>query len=239
MVKELKNITGVIVKMQRKDDIAKTVLPRQQLHGIVTRDGKPVKSGWVGLWYLRPDRDVVNASIQRGRVVAPQGIAFASATIIDGKYRLEAPPYDEADWHVVVETPDRSLTQIGPIRIKLREERKLDIACVPPGSISGKVKDVPKGWEGYLWIVAFTKTGIRAETRVQTDGGFFIPSLAPGEYGLKVGHDGYLDPEVPRGKDLTPASHKISPDPWKAARTANVKSGQVSTGVELTPPAMD
>jgi hypothetical protein len=212
-VKELKNITGLVVKMKREADGVKTVLPKQQLHGAVTRDGQPVKVGWVGLWYLRRDFNSVNAPVLRGRTAELEPFVLASAPIIDGKYRLEVPPYDDTNWYVVVEAPGQPLTQIGPVKVKLREEKKLDLACVQGGSIAGKVKDVPKGWEGHLWVIAFTKTGVRAEVRVNFDGTFHLGSLPPGEYGVKVGHDGYLDAEVPRGKAITEASHKTPATP--------------------------
>ena len=64
---------------------------------------------------------------------------------------------------MVVEEPDQPLTQVGPIKIAVNEKKPLDIVCTEGGSIRGCVKNVPSGWEGYLWAVAFTKTGIQMQ----------------------------------------------------------------------------
>ena len=142
-VKQVKNISGLVVKMKKEADGAKTVLPKQYLFGSVTREGRPVKVGWVGLWYVRKDLNATNAPILRGRTVDGFPIYLASAPLIDGKYRLELP--DDDEYYMAVEEPGQPLTQIGPIAVKLRQEKKLDIACVKGGSISGKVNNVPKG----------------------------------------------------------------------------------------------
>jgi Carboxypeptidase regulatory-like domain len=99
------------------------------------------------------------------------------------------------------------------------------------------VKNVPAGWEGHLWAIAFTKSGIRAETRVNADGTFRLEHVPPGEYGVKVGHDGYLDAEVPRiGSKVTEADWNRQANAWKAARVVRVQPGHVSDGVELELP---
>ena len=104
---------------------------------------------------------------------------------------------------MVVEEHGHALTQVGPIKIGVNEKRQLDIACTEGGSIRGHVKNVPTGWEGHLWAVAFTKTAIQAETRLSPAGEFCFQQLPPGEYGLKVGHDAYNDSEVPRDRPPT------------------------------------
>jgi hypothetical protein len=124
----------------------------------------------------------------RGRTVIGDPIAFGSAPIQDGKYSLNVRIQDD-DWYVAAEEPGQPLTLVGPIEVKLNEKKHLDIACTEGGSIRGRVTNVPSGWEGNLWAVAFTKTAIQAEARVNTSGEFSFPHLPPGEYGLKVGHD--------------------------------------------------
>jgi hypothetical protein len=225
--------------MKKEADGAKTVLPKQWITGAVARDGHPVKVGWVGLWYLRPEGDAVNGPIQRGRTVAEGAVVLARAPIIDGKYRLEVPEADE-NWYVVAEEPGHAPTQMGPIAVALRQEKSLDIACVKGSSITGKVQNVPNGWEGHLWVVAFTKTGIRAETRVDRDGTYRLDKLPPGEYGVKVGHDAYLDAEVPRGKGIPKEAWEKRADPWKNARVVRVEVGRLSADVQLElPPGSD
>jgi hypothetical protein len=138
-MKELKNITGLTVKMKKTADGTKTVLPKQFLFGAVTRNGRPVKTGWVGLWYVRKNLNSVNAPVLRGRVVDGLTFYLEHAAIVNGSYRLEMP--DDDEYFVVAEEPGHAPTQIGPIGVKLRQERKSDIACVKGGSISGKVND--------------------------------------------------------------------------------------------------
>jgi hypothetical protein len=221
------------VKMKKDANVAKTILPKQFITGTVTRDGRPVKTGWVGLWYVRRDFNAMNAPILRGRTAELQPFVLGSALVVDGKYRLEV-PFEGG--YLVVEELGQPLTQVGPLAVKLREEKKLDIACVQGGTISGTVKNVPAGWEGHLWAIAFTKTGIRAEMRVTSDGTFRLEHLPPGEYGVKVGHDAYLDAEVPRGSKMTEADEKRPADGWKTARRVRVEPGHVSGGVELELP---
>ena len=47
------------------------------------------------------------------------------------------------------------------------QARETLLCTVDGGSITGKVRNVPKGWEGHLYVIAFTKTGILAEQRHQ------------------------------------------------------------------------
>ena len=55
---------------------------------------------------------------------------------------------------------------------------------------------MPPGWEGHVWVVAFSQTAVREEVRIARDGTFTLPPLPPGEYGLKAGHDAFEYPEV-------------------------------------------
>ena len=130
---------------------------------------------------------------QRTAVGEPR--VHASFPIRDGSYSLNVPFQNEA-WYVVAEEAGHPLTQVGPIAIGLNEKKSLDIACIEGGGISGRVKNVPRDWEGHLWVVAFSNTAIREESRSEPDGTFAFPALPPGEYGFEVGHDAYDDPEV-------------------------------------------
>ena len=51
----------------------------------------------------------------------------------------------------------------------------------------------PAEWAGSLWAVAFNHAGLRTETRLNPDGAFQFRQLPPGEYGLKVGHDAFME----------------------------------------------
>jgi hypothetical protein len=121
------------------------------------------------------------------------------------------------------------------VSIIVNQERELDVACTEGGSISGWVKGAPRGWQGFLWVVAFSKTGIRAETRVAPNGEFSLQGLPAGEYGVKVGHDAFDDAEVPQGT-VPPEDWERPADPWKRAAVITVRAGEDSAEFELEPP---
>ena len=222
--------------MKKKAAGVRPTVPQQRISGIVTRNGRPVKTGWVGLWAMRRKQNVVNAYILRGRTVIGDPIAYARAPIRDGKYSLDV-PFQDKEWYVVAEEPGQPLTQIGAIAVELNEQKTLDIACTAGGSIAGRVQNVPQGWRGHLWIVAFTKTGIRYETRVREDGSFLLVCLPPGEFGLKVGHDAYDDPDIPHDlRHVTKEGWDKLDDPWKGAKIVNVKPDRAASGIELELP---
>jgi protocatechuate 3,4-dioxygenase beta subunit len=241
LVKRLQPIDGIVVKLKKDKAGTKPEMQKQRFFGAVTRDGMPVKNGWVGLWALRRAPNAVNAWILRGRTVTPVPAVYSSVPIQDGTYSIET-PYQSEGWYVVVEEPDQAPTQVGPLSIGANEEKKLDIACVAGGGINGRVEKVPDAWKGQLWVVAFNATAVRAETRVDSDGRFSFKQLSPGKYGLKIGHDGCEfseHPEVSRanGPDDVPkeAWTRID-DPWQTATVVNVESGHETEGVRLQLP---
>jgi hypothetical protein len=232
-VTELKPIAGITDKMKKQTERSKPEMTRQRISGTVTRDGRPVEVGWVGLWApVRARHNAPNACVVRGRTVERGPAVFASAPIQDGAYVLDI-PFQDNDWYVAVEEPGQPLTQLGPIAVSLHQATTLDIACVKGGVIGGRVKGIPTGLEGHLWVVAFSKTAIRAEARVGRDGGFALPPLPPGEYGLKVGHDAYEDPDVPRGLDIPEEDWTRPADPWKRAKLVEMESGRDHAGIEV------
>ena len=201
-----------------------------------------MKVGWVGLWGMPRQEDAVNAGILRGRTVVGKPYAYESSPVFNGKYSIKV-PFQGDNWYVAAEEPGQPLTLIGPIKIDLNEKKQMDIECTDGGLIRGRVKNMPQGWAGHLWVVAFTKNAIQAETRVSRDGEFSFKMLPPGEYGLKVGHDAYKDSEVPH--PLSPEEwKKVSEkkaDPWQRAKLVNVKAGQETKNVklELPPPGSE
>jgi Carboxypeptidase regulatory-like domain len=233
-VTKLQPIDGLEVKLKRKAKGSRPQIQKQIITGTVTRDGKPVRLGWVGLWKVRRSGNLVNAPILRGRTTASPAARLASAMIRDGAYSLEV-PYQGSDWFVVAEEPSHALTQLGPLTIKANEEKTLDIACIEGGSILGEVKNVADGWQGQLWAIAFNATGVRAETRAGADGTFTFEQLPPGRYGLKVGHDAYTDSEMPRQDIHADAFSRLS-EPWSRAVAVTVESGGTVRGVELELP---
>ena len=236
-VTELKTIEGIVARMKRKTDGSAPQIAQQTIAGRVTRNGRPVQSGWVALWALPRPRNAPNSPVMRERTTVGEPLVHASFPIRDGSYSLNVPFQNEA-WYVVAEEAGHPLTQVGPIAIGLNEKKSLDIACTLGGCIRGRVKDVPRGWEGQLWVVAFSKTAIREESRAAPDGTFSFPALPPGEYGLKVGHDAYDDPEVYPGSLMRdhPEAFKENADPWKRAKVVSVRAGQTTEGVEVELP---
>ena len=237
-VDSLAPIEGLRVKLRKKDSGSAPTVPQQTIAGTVTDRGRPVETGWVGLWVVRPSANIVNAYIMRGRTVAGDPAILASAPIRDGQYRLTA-PFQGDDFYLVAEFPNRAPTQIGPLKVALGEAKSLDIDCVAGGAVQGTVKDRPADWEDDLWVVAFTDAGIRAETRVLRDGSFSLPNLPPGRYGLKVGHDAYRDSEVPRGSNIPANAWETTADPWKRAEAVHLSPGVVVEGIELRLPQQD
>jgi hypothetical protein len=236
---QLKPIVGIVVKLKKKKAGAVSDVARQSIAGVVTRHGKPVKTGWVGLWRLRQDCSAGMGWYMRGRTTVAEPCFIRSAIIHNGTYSLEVPYQDDA-WFVAVEEPGHALTQIGPIKIAVNEKKPLDVACVDGGSVRGRVQNVPAGWQGHLWAVAFTKTGIRVETRVGVDGTFCFQQLPPAEYGLKAGHNAYYDSELspPWKVDLSKEEWNRQIDPWQRATRAIVTAGHETRGVELQLPPM-
>ena len=238
LVSELKPVEAIVIRLRKKLKGTVSDVARQTISGTVTRDGKPVKVGWVGLWRLAGDGNETNVDILRGRTVSARPTVCASATIYEGQYRLDVPYQDDA-WYLAVEEPDQALTQIGPVSIGLNETQRRDIVCGKAGGISGRLKNVPSDWQGQLWIVAFTRTGVWLETRADEEGRFSFALLPPGEYGLKVGHDAYHDSEVPQPSDDAERWKKAfetNANPWKRAAVVQVEPGQVTEGVELELP---
>jgi hypothetical protein len=239
-VTQLQPVAGIEVKLRKKREGTVSDVAQQTISGTVSRHGQRVTSGWVGLIYRRHDEDPINSYMLRGRTVVGLQCTYDRAPVLDGTYALKV-PFQDDEWYVAAEEPGQPLTLIGPIKVELNEKKHLDIEYVDGGSIHGRVKDVPIGWEGNLWAVAFAKSAIQAETPVNADGSFSFSQLSPGEYGLKVGHDAYLDWEVPRGKSAmsNPALRDKKADPWKRAVIATVRPGSKTSGIELELPARE
>lgn len=234
-VTTLTPIDGINVKMRKRVEGSSPTVARQTISGEVTEGGRAVKTGWVGLWTIRRPEAAIGAPVRRGRTIAPTEIIYDRCPIRDGKYSLTV-PFQGEGFYLVAELRGRAPTQVGPISIALDEKKSLNIACVEGGAISGVVKNLLNGWENDLWVVAFTDTGIQAETRVSSDGTFSLHQLPPGRYGLKVGNDAYHDSEIPRRPNDTPKAWGAKPEPWKRAVVVEVKASQESDGVELELP---
>ena len=230
-VDALVTVQGIVARMKRKEDGSRPTMAKQAITGTVTRNGRPVASGWAVLWATRRARNAPNALVRRGRTIEAPPVIGHSAPIVDGKYTLQV-PY-QGTWYVVVEEPGRPLAQSGPIKVALGQDQTVDLPCPEGGFVRGRVEGVPDGWKGHGWVVAFSKSAVHSEARVEVDGTFAFPTLPPGEYGLKVGHDAYEDPETYPGK--LAQEHRESfnevPDPWKRAKVVKLEPGGTIEGV--------
>jgi hypothetical protein len=247
-VSELKPIEGIVVKMKPGSKLPRGQAVRRGITGRVTRAGRPVTSGLVCLVEVPESLNAPNAHVLRGRTTARPGIINQQAAPrADGRYTLDVPGLGKS-WYVVAQAPGQPPTIVGPLTVGLNEVKTVDVACTAAGSISGRVKFTPAGLEGHLWVVAFTKTGFRTEAPV-VRGCFTLPALPPGEYGLKVGHDAFVDAEtrVPLAdvkRELTKAetaalikAWNAPAEPWKRARVVRVEEGKQTAGIDLELPA--
>jgi hypothetical protein len=239
------NLSGIVVKLARltgekvKDET--TVVT-----GAVTRAGKPVGGGRIGGWQKRrTEMNRPNVAIHRGRTVPMEGYESVRTTVnVDGTFALEnvkaGPRF--GPWFFVYEELAGPPTIVGPVTIT-SNDRKLtvDIAVTPGGSIEGRVVNIPAAMAGQVWLIAFDTTIVRREALVSADGTFRIDDLPPGRIGLKVGHDAYTDPHVPRWEsreNLDVTQIQKLAEPWQGAVVVTVEPGKTSRDVvvDFRPP---
>jgi hypothetical protein len=236
-VTDLVDQSGVLVKLRRNTAGSRPAVATQAIEGTAMRDGMPVRTGWASLWKHAATRDAVNVVTMRGRTAEPGPIVYDRAPIRDGRYRLEVP--NPGRWTVVVEEPGRPPTLARGVEVAFGQTKPLDLACGPGGTISGWVDGVPDAWRGRAWVVAFSKHSVHAEAPVDADGHFRLPTLPPGVYGLKAGHDAFADAERIRASDLKAADFDRPAEPWKRAVSVELWPGQDVDDVTLVLPAED
>lgn len=234
------NLSDIVVKLARATG-EKAKEETTRVHGVVTRDGNPVSGGGrvVGRQKRRKEMDRVNAGIHRGRTVPMPGYEFTWSRVgPDGTYMLEnlKPGPWFGPWYFVYEEPGRAPSIIGPVKITAKDRvLNLDIPVTDGGGIEGRVENVPAAMAGQVWVVAFDGGVIRRETLVAPDGTFRVENLPPGRYGLKAGHDAYVDPHVPRGPSGTidKSNWEKLAEPWQGAVAVTVEPGRAARGVTV------
>ena len=237
-VTELKTIEGIVARMKRKTD--GSAAADRSADDCRQRDAE---------WPAGP----IRLGCSLGLAAAEERAQLAGHARAHGRGRADR-PCQFPDPRRVLQS-QRSVPERGLVRRRRgsgpsahadradcdRLERK-EVArhCLYRGGLhprSGQGR-APRDWEGHLWVVAFSKTAIREESRAAPDGTFSFPALPPGEYGLKVGHDAYDDPEVYPGSLMRdhPEAFKENADPWKRAKIVSVRAGQTTEGVEVELP---
>lgn len=221
------------IRLEPSSTPAKEMVVGQSIAGVLRREGKGVSRATVSLWAPgAPISDKVNAPVHYGRLVTPAARLVKSAlSDASGNYNLDV-PYQGA-WLLRVDLVGEAPTLVGPFEIERGKAMRRDLALVPGGELSGSVRYADLFANGVLWAIAFDDRGQVEIAQVKSTGMFRFPRLAPGQYGVKIGHLGYKDPELISGADeferRTPA------DPWARARKIIVKAGHTAL-VDATAP---
>jgi hypothetical protein len=236
-VTKLEDITGIHVKMtKRKTETVQPASFQQRLTGTVNVGGEMLKSARVGLCMPPRQYNAVNSHTVRGRTTLGDGKVLASAILSDGRFSLDVPFQDE-NWHVIVETPARVVALHGPIRIAQGKTNHIELTAQSPGGVRGRVAnnsaiDLP------LWAVLFSKSGIQYETRVKKNGSFEFMNVLPGEYGLKVACESIRDSEIPPLPDIQNVTLEASFElalipslPWQRATRITVEPNKITDGL--------
>ena len=216
-----RKMVNVPVFRMRKTDLT----THSRVEGVAERGGKPIANGWAAL-YLPYDHPGQPVLLVRGRVVPPVLHFRSEVPVHDGRFTLLAPRAGE-DFTVGVFEANRPPIFLTGVAVKAGQATKLKLTAEEPGAVKGVVPSWPANSALHLRVVAFNGLGFTFEAPVAGDGMFQFPALPPGEYGLKVGHDSYQDPDRP-ARPVGPA-----PDPWVRAKRVRVKPGEMVSRVEL------
>jgi hypothetical protein len=204
----------------------------QRIRGTVRFGGKPAAVAWVSLWQKRQEWNSVNLFVERGRTIdgTYRSWMVDVLTNTDGTYLLDVA--DPGEYYVTACPHDGAPALSPPIAVRTDEEKTCDLVLPAGATLRGRVRGVAPEIAQRLWIVAFARAPFRATTPVDREGEFTLVNVPPGEIGLKVGHEGYLDADVARqpwSKDAFDAIGK----PWKRAVVVNVQAGVDIGGLEL------
>jgi hypothetical protein len=232
--KTYENIEGLVIKARRNGSaIPSDSIPVARITGSLTRDGRPVSSAWISAVKQRAELKYPYVDVQRGRTVRRESVMFPSVVASPaGEFALEL--RNAGTWTVLVEEPNRAPTIVGPFEMQLKETRKLDLRLTEGGAVKGRVRRISADSAGAWWVVAFDRTGWRSEIRIAKNGEFLLEHLPVGEIGLKVGHDGYFDPDNP--DQPTAAQQQRTVEPWHAATLVQIRAGQTTADVVLDAP---
>lgn len=143
-------------------------------------------------WEIGKPAEVHYPAMIRGRIVDSKGFDSEYTMLRLGTFELMYRPTNDSRF-LVVEVNGFPIKQVQWLELVVNNEI-LEIELDSPSSISGQVIGVPRGFDGNIWVVAFTRTGLHLESQVDTQGRFTFKNFGPGIYGLKAGHCGMRDP---------------------------------------------
>ncbi len=211
---------------------------QQRVAGTVKNGGELLKFARVALWLPPRKFNAINSHTMRGRTTAGDGKVIASTIVRDGKFSLDVPFQDE-NWHLLVETPARIVALEGPLKIQQGKTKQLELSTQASGKVRGQVSHISDA-KGPLWAVLFSRTGLQYETRVGTDGRFEFQNVYPGNYGLKAACESVRDSEIPALPNPTDDEftieksyevHEVPSRPFRRATRITVNAGQTTEGV--------
>lgn len=208
---------------------------KRVIRGRVNYRGAPVMHGWVACWKLENPCEIGWPHVARGRVVERLGFDTDYTMIEEGRFELTHRPTSQERF-LVIESAGLPIRQISWSEFSNDPNTEVSIDIEEPASIRGRVFNVPVGLEGQLWVVAFNPTGLHDEVLSDTDGRFHFQQLGSGTYGLKAGHHGLRDPDIPEidemGDPIGFPKDAIA-DPWKNAVIVTVVRGATVEDVEI------
>jgi hypothetical protein len=224
----------VTIKLRRRGSAVSAA--GQRIRGVVRAGDKPAGQVWVSLWKKGKEPDSPSSTLRRGRTVdgsyrPPRVDALTAA---DGSYLLDVA--DPGEYYVTARPLVGAPAASPALTVRSGAELTCDLDLPVGGRIRGRVKDVSPDQAERLWVVAFARTPFSAVVPVDRDGRFVLADLPPGEIGLKVGHEGYVDSDVPRAPFAKDVWQQVG-EPWKRAARVDARANQQISGIELEYPA--
>lgn len=237
-VTRLERLDGIKIKMRRKRDVPAPVVATQRIQGVVAGDADKLENSRATLWRLPRKLPAAATRVIRGRTTVGDGSAVSSQMLTGATFSLEAPVQD-ANWYVLVDTPDRILALHGPIDVAHGEIERVEIEPRECGRVEGVVGN-SRTVDIRLWAILFSDLGIQYEVPVREDGRFEFANVFPGDYGLKVGSDALLDSDLGTFadnpfpmSDEPPAKSiqllKQPSEPWKRAIRVQVEATRTTS----------
>jgi len=177
---------GVVLRLRRSANVDARA-ERAAIAGLVM-GLSPGTAAIASAWYRLPEFGPGNLRVRRGVTLPFRSIASGLATIApDGSFRL-----DDVGGSVMVriDRPGAAPIVAGPFTIHRGEEKRVEIQCSLPATLTGRLTGVPGDLAGALWVVLSDERAIPSCARVGRDGRFTI-EVSTGRYALRAGSDAY------------------------------------------------